>query len=401
MNILVMMDTFKGSLGSLEAGAIVRDVLLNSWAAAEISVLPIADGGEGTLSVFQELGGGTLETCRVQDPLGRLIEASYLLNGKSAIIEMATASGLSALTIKERNPFMATSHGTGQMIRHAMSLGVRDFIVTIGGSATNDLGFGMLQALGAVFYDSQSPIARITPSVFQTLVAIDFKPLEALLEGCQFEVLCDVQNPLLGDQGATNIFAPQKGATSQDLPQLEAGMEVAARFVDAYAGEAVSRRPGAGAAGGMGAALSGILKARLKPGIEVILNHPSFQDRLRTCDFIITGEGRLDHQTLSGKVVLGIAAQAKKLNKPVLVIAGSLQDQPLALYDLGVSAMMSTIQKATDSEEAMAHARENLKNCVYQTVQLLRLGSRLGPLMNSADAASDRGELGREKPQRE
>lgn len=390
MRILIATDSHKGCLSSLIAGLTLKEALGTQLPEADIEVLPIADGGEGTLEAYQHLLGGERVTVTVEGPLGDPVAADYLRIGSLAVIEMARASGLPLVPINQRQPLLSNTLGTGQLMAHAIQAGARSLLLGIGGSATNDAGFGMLAALGAEFYSAEGPIERILPTDFPKLTQIKIEPLKALLAGIEITVLCDVDNPLLGPRGATYVYGPQKGLTQEMLPVVEGYMTYAARWLDQLSvqdncnlmGKFVSTLPGAGAAGGLGAVLCGICGGRLTSGIDAMLHLSGFTERLRAVDLVVTGEGQIDAQSAQGKVVSGIAKACIHSGVPVLAIGGSVLSGAEDLYDYGISAMASAIKSATTVETAMAQARESLYQCGIDTARLIRLGISLSEKAN-------------------
>lgn len=390
MRILIATDSHKGCLSSLTAGFTLEEAFGTQFPEAAIEVLPIADGGEGTLEAYRHLLGGALVPVTVQGPRGDLVTATYLRSGTMAVIEMSKASGLPLLSVADRQPLKTNTYGTGQLIAHAIQDGARSLLLGIGGSATNDAGFGMLQALGAEFYTAEGPIERILPADFPKLTQINIEPLIALLQGIEITVLCDVDNPLLGPRGATYVYGPQKGLTQELLPVVEDYMTYAAQWLDQLSvqcnrdlmGRPVSTLAGAGAAGGLGAALCGICGGGLTSGIDAMLQLSGFTERLRGVDLVVTGEGQIDAQSARGKVVSGIAKACASSGVPVLAIGGSVLPGAEELYDYGIGAMASAIKSATTVETAMAQARDSLYQCGIDTARILRLGISLSEEAN-------------------
>lgn len=326
--VIVAIDSFKGCLSSIEAGEAVALGIRQACPAAETEVIPVADGGEGLLEVLVENSGGRLVKCRVHDPLMRETDACFGLSGdgQTAFVEMARASGLPLLTPKERDPLRATTYGTGELVREALQLGCRQVLIGLGGSATNDAGLGMLQALGYRFLDDQGNGIGLGGQALLRIVHIDDSHVMPEVQTTIFTAACDVRNPLYGPEGAAQIFAPQKGATPQMVATLDEGLRNLAQVIYKYNKVEIGSLPGAGAAGGMGGGLHALLGATLRPGISLVLDMAGFNRRLSDADLVITGEGRADRQTLMGKVPAGILNLASQQNIPVALLAGQVED---------------------------------------------------------------------------
>lgn len=326
MKIVVVSDSFKGSLSSREvAEAAVRGIR-QVLPICELVGVNVADGGEGTVDAVVEALGGKIVTATVSDPLGRSVPARYGITGKTAIIEMAAASGLTLLTNEERNPWVTSTYGTGEMIMDAIKRGCRDFLVGIGGSATNDAGTGMLQALGYRFYDTDGQeITDCCGGRLQDVVRIDNSGVTEAVNQCRFTVACDVDTPFCGSEGAAYVFAPQKGADAAMVAKLDAGMASFAKVMEKVYGVDVTSMSGAGAAGGMGGGFRAMLNATLKRGIDMVLDAIGFDSIIQGADLIITGEGRIDNQTVKGKVASGVLQRAKAQGVPVVAIGGSVE----------------------------------------------------------------------------
>lgn len=295
MKIVIAMDSFKGSLSSTDAGKAAATGILRAFPAAEITVFPVADGGEGTVDALVSGLNSSYRTVTVSDPLGRSIKAQYgILPKRTAVIEMAAASGLPLLSESERNPMMTTTYGFGEMIADAVHQGCRSFILGIGGSATNDCGIGCLQALGFGFYDKNGKPVSYGAKGLSEIHSITFDRMMPELWDCQFHVACDVTNPLCGENGCSKVFAPQKGADSIMVEEMEQSMQRFAAMVKEYDPNSDADLPGSGAAGGLGFALRTFLNAELKPGIDVVINQTGIEAAIRNADVVVTGEGRLD-----------------------------------------------------------------------------------------------------------
>lgn len=321
--IIAAFDSFKGSLTSREAGEAFRRGFMAERPDAEVEVLAIADGGEGMAEAISEGVGGEMVSVVVSDPLGRKIEARYALinEGTTAVIAMSSASGLTLLKPEERNPLIASTFGTGELIVDALERGCREIIMGLGGSATNDCGVGMLRALGYRFYDGRGEELRDTISILERVKSISTAERHPLLMGVKFTAAVDVDNPLYGAQGAAHIFAPQKGASPEMVERLDKALRHYAEVMDAEAAEVA----GAGAAGGMGYALHTMLGARMRPGIEIVLALLDFERRAQGASLVVTGEGSIDAQTLHGKAPAGVLAAAQRLGIPVVALGGRVE----------------------------------------------------------------------------
>lgn len=326
MKIVIASDSFKGSLTSAEvAQAATRGIKAN-YPDCEVVAVHVADGGEGTVEAVVEALGGEIITANVSDPLGRPITARYGMVGDKAIIEMAAASGLTLLRPDERNPWLTSTHGTGELIIDAIQRGCRQFLIGIGGSATNDAGTGMLQALGVRFYNADNQeITDCCGGRLHEIARIDDSEVAESVRQSQFTVACDVDTPFCGREGATVVFAPQKGADTHMVQQLEKGMASLAKVIENKYHIPIASMAGAGAAGGMGGALHAFLNATLKRGIDMVLDAIDFDTIIQGADLIITGEGKIDHQTAKGKTAKGILARAKVQDIPVIAIGGSVE----------------------------------------------------------------------------
>ncbi len=376
MRILIAADSFKDALS---AGAVCKSIARGLHAAlpgAELIEFPLADGGEGTTEALAyHLGGQQVETT-VQDPLGRPVRARYLKNQEKgfAYIEMAEAAGLDLLSSAERNPLPASTFGVGELILHAVREGAMHILLAIGGSATNDAGTGMAAALGFRFMDAGGN--PLTPSG-QNLILMHemFPPESPLPPGLMVEVLCDVRNPLCGPDGAAFIYGPQKGANPGEVRFLDEGLKNIAGIFERYSGHAVAAVPGAGAAGGMGAGAIVFLNAVLKPGAETILGLCKFEDALKETDLLITGEGRLDDQTLNGKLIQILCNKAQNWNVPVIALCGAVEMKQENRNLLpGLAAAFSISQKPQSLEEALAKTGQNLETTAWNVGKLIGLG---------------------------
>lgn len=326
MKIVIASDSFKGSLTSTEVAYGAEQGIRQVHADAEVVSVNVADGGEGTVEAIVEALGGEIVMTDVHDPLGRIITARYGITGDTAIIEMAAASGLPLLTPEERNPWLTSTQGTGDMILDAISRGCRRFLVGIGGSATNDAGTGMLQALGFRFYDVNNQLIESgCGGMLQDIVRIDDSQVPQSVRDSQFIVACDVDTPFCGPEGAAPVFAPQKGADAEMVARLDAGMASFAEVIAATYGLNIVPIAGTGAAGGMGGAFYAFLQANLKKGIDMVLDAIHFNTIIQGADLVITGEGKIDFQTAKGKTAAGVLARAKQQHIPVIAIGGCVE----------------------------------------------------------------------------
>ncbi|WP_455585008.1 glycerate kinase family protein [Bacteroides sp.] len=374
--IVIASDSFKGSLSSLQVADAIEEGIYIELPEVQVIKIPVADGGEGTMQTLVDALHGDYVSCRVKDPLMRDITSSYGIvqrKGEStAIIDMASASGITLLSEQERNPLITTTYGTGQLIADAHSRGCRHFIIGIGGSATNDAGKGMLEALGYRFLDADGK--RLAPGgeSLNKLSFIDVSEADKVRSDSEFTIICDVCNPLFGAQGAAHVFAPQKGASPKDVEILDGGLRKFADCVKSQLGVDMAYIPGSGAAGGLGAAFIAFFNATLKPGIDTILEAQHFEDSISDADLIITGEGKVDEQTLMGKVPQGVLALAQKQNVPVVVLSGAVENRQAltAAGFLSVFCIQSSaipLCKALEAEVAI----ENLRQTTSQIVRLL------------------------------
>ncbi|WP_428636745.1 glycerate kinase [Shewanella sp.] len=380
MKIVIAPDSYKESLSAMEVATEIARGFKAVLPDAEYIKLPVADGGEGTVQSMVDATGGKLVNLKVTGPLGSQVDAHYGLLGQeiagqcTAVIEMASASGLHHVPPAQRDPLITTSYGTGELICHALNNGVTHLILGLGGSATNDGGAGMLQALGVHLLDGQgTPLAPGGAALIE-LASIDLSGLHPRLNQVQIEVACDVNNPLCGEKGASAIFGPQKGADEIMVARLDKAL---AHFADItqLAGLTECREvPGAGAAGGMGFAMLAYLKAKLRPGIDIVMQTVKLSEQLKGADLVITGEGRLDSQTLHGKTPMGVTREANKQGIPVIAIAGCVSDDANILLEHGIEAIFSVTPRAMALEQVLASASDNLYHCAVNIARLYRLG---------------------------
>ncbi len=332
--------------------------ILSQLPSAQIVKLPLADGGEGTVATLVEATDGTIHKKRVTGPLGTLVEAEFgiLGDGDTAVIEMAAASGLPLVPASQRNPLHTTTYGTGELVDAALDLGVKHLVIGIGGSATNDCGTGMAQALGVQFFRKQGLITEpMTGSLMANVTSIDINGLDKRLASCEIRVACDVDNPLLGERGAARVYSPQKGATPEIVETLKKNT---AHIIDVIEAEtrAVRNTPGAGAAGGLGAGMMAFLNASLDSGIETVLDACQFDERIQGADLILTGEGRVDEQSAMGKTIHGVVKRASQQGIPVIAIGGTVHKSAELLYEQGLLSMFSICPKPMTLDEALVEA---------------------------------------------
>jgi glycerate kinase len=381
VRILACPNAFKGSLTAGQAAAAIAEGAARASGAGirfETRCLPLADGGDGTLETLVEATGGTLFSATVTDPIGRPVQALWgRLGGAqsdTAVIEMAQASGLRLLRSEERDPLHTTTYGTGELMRIAVEAGCRTLLVGIGGSATNDGGAGMAQALGIHLRDAAGRALPPGGAALARLAQIDGSGF-LLPEGTRVRVACDVDNPLCGPEGASAIYGPQKGATPENIVALDAALAHYARILREQWGVEVADAPGAGAAGGLGAGLLAFCQAEMHPGTDLVLDATGFDTEVRACQLVVTGEGRLDGQTVRGKVVAGVARRAQQAGVPVVALAGSLAEGAEdALNAAGLAAAFSIVEGPTTVERAMQNAYRLVAGASYRIARLVRVG---------------------------
>ena len=380
MKIVIAPDSYKESLSALEVATQIELGFKEIFPDAEYVKVPMADGGEGTVQAMVEATQGRTVEVEVTDPLGQRITGFYGLtgDGRTAMIEMAAASGLALVPPAQRNPNVTTSYGTGELIIAALDAGARHLILGIGGSATNDGGAGMLQALGVQLLDAQGVELARGGAPLALLARIDMTGLDKRLAECQIEVACDVDNPLTGERGASAIFGPQKGATPEMVQSLDAGLKHFAAIIQRDLGVAVDAVAGAGAAGGMGAAMMAFLKGQLRPGCEIIARAVGLEAAVRDADLVITGEGRIDQQTIFGKTPFGVATVAKQFGKPVIGIAGGLGANAQVVHEYGIDAIFSVLSRICTLQDALAEAEHNVRSSARNIAAVLAMGQRMG-----------------------
>ncbi|ABQ98002.1 MULTISPECIES: glycerate kinase [Haemophilus] len=373
MKFVIAPDSFKESLTALEVATAIETGFKRVFPDADYVKLPMADGGEGTVQSLVDATQGKLIECEVTAPLGDKVKSFFGLSGdgKTAIIEMAAASGLHLVPPEKRNPLLTTSYGTGELIKLALDLGVESFILGIGGSATNDGGVGMLQALGMQCLDSQDKPIGFGGAELANIVKIDVQQLDPRLQQVHIEVACDVNNPLCGECGASAIFGPQKGATPEMVKQLDAALSHFAEIAERDCGKQIRDQAGAGAAGGMGGGLLLLPSVQLKAGIQIVLDRLHLIDYVKDADVVITGEGRIDAQSIMGKTPIGVARTAKQFNKPVIAIAGCLREDYDVVFDHGIDAVFPIIHQLSDLSDILKQGEQNLISTAQNVARVL------------------------------
>ncbi|MGL3999631.1 glycerate kinase [Pantoea eucalypti] len=375
MKIVIAPDSYKESLSALDVASAIEAGFRDIFPDAHYVKIPVADGGEGTVEAMVAATKGKIVRLKVTGPLGTQVDAFYGLSGdeSTAYIEMAAASGLEQVPAAQRDPLITTSFGTGELIRHALDKGVGHIIIGIGGSATNDGGAGMMQALGVRLLDAQGGEIGHGGGALSALASIDIDALDARIHQCRIEVACDVSNPLTGKEGASAIFGPQKGATPALVQQLDQALVHYAAIIHRDLDIDVLPIPGGGAAGGMGAALHAFCRAELRRGIEIVTEALGLADQVKDADLVITGEGRIDSQSINGKVPIGVASVAKRFNKPVIGIAGSLTADVGVVHQHGIDAVFSVLYTICSLDEALASAGKNVEMTARNVAATLKL----------------------------
>ncbi|MED3789187.1 glycerate kinase [Peribacillus frigoritolerans] len=374
MKILIAIDSFKGSISSTEGSEAIALGISDVYPEAEIVMLPLADGGEGTVEALVQSTKGQFIQKEVTGPLNEKVDAVYgiLGDGQTAVIEVAAACGLPLVPSDKRNPLVTTTYGVGELICDAIEKGCREFIIGLGGSATNDAGIGMLQALGFSFLDPYNQEVSVGGKELQNIDKVDVTNVHSMLKDCTFRVACDVNNLLYGTNGAAYIFAPQKGATEEMVKELDEGLEHFAQIALHELNIDIHHIAGAGAAGGLGAAFAGFLHAHLQSGIQLVLDVIEMEDKMRGVNFVITGEGKIDGQTSMGKAPLGIAQVAHKHHIPVIALAGGITEEISTLNELGITACFSIVNAPMSLKKAM-DSKVTFDNLRFTTRQLMQL----------------------------
>ena len=376
MKIVIAPDSYKESLSALDVACAIEDGFREVFPDAEYCKLPVADGGEGTVEAMVAATQGRVLEVEVTGPLGSPVPGFFGISGdgQCAFIEMAAASGLESVPIAKRNPLKTTSWGTGELIRHALDHGVSRIIIGLGGSATNDGGAGMVQALGATLLAADGQPIPPGGAGLEALAGIDISGLDSRLSGCQIDVACDVTNPLTGAEGASAVFGPQKGATPEMVAFLDRALAHYAACIQRDLGRDVLTLEGGGAAGGMGAALYAFCGATLRPGIEIVTEALHLDALVADASLVITGEGRMDSQTIHGKVPVGVAKVAKRYGIPVIGIAGSLTADVGVVHEHGLDAVFSVIYTICSLEDALENAQRNVQMAARNIAAVLKMG---------------------------
>ncbi|MFY0542641.1 glycerate kinase [Brevibacillus sp. H7] len=371
MNIVIAPDSFKGSVSAMEAAVAMEKGIKKCLPDAQTFLVPVADGGEGTMDSLVAATKGQKMEVTVVGPLHTQVKAEYgvLGDGKTCVIEMASASGLTLVPADLRNPMMTTTFGTGQLIKKALDEGYRQFILAIGGSATNDGGIGMLQALGLQLLDSTGKPVGFGGAEVQRIAVIDDSTWDTRIAEATFVIASDVQNPLIGPNGASRVFGPQKGATPEMVELLDRHLNHWADLVEAKTGVRLHDRPGAGAAGGIGGAFQAFFPAAMERGIDIVIRYTGLREVLQKADLVFTGEGQIDFQTASGKTPMGVAQEAQKAGIPTFVLAGSIGQGIEELYQYGIQSIHSIVNGPMTLEEAMERAPELLAQKAEQVLR--------------------------------
>ena len=377
MKVVIAPQSFKGSISALDAAKAMEEGVLRIVSDAETVLVPVADGGDGTLETLVEATGGDIRSVTVTGPIGKAVTAEWgaLGDGQTAVIEMARTSGLALLSLTEREPLRATTYGLGEVIREAFDAGFRSFIVGIGGSATNDGGAGMAQALGVRLLDETGENLPLGGAALADLRRIDISGLDKRAIGARFSVACDVSNPLTGPEGASAVYGPQKGATPDLVEQLDAALKNFARVVERDIGTSIDTVPGSGAAGGLGGGMMAFLEGSLRAGIDIVLDHVGLDEKLERADLVITGEGQLDFQTVYNKAPVGVAWRAKQRNIPVIAICGSLGKGFEDVHAEGIDAVASIICAPMTLDEASVRSGELIADAVAEAMRFMKVGS--------------------------
>lgn len=375
MKIVIAPDSFKESLTAMQAADAIEQGFKEVFPEAQYVKIPMADGGEGTVQSLVDATDGTIIRTKVTGPLGEPVEAFFGLfgDGTTAVIEMAAASGLHLVPPEKRNPLLTTTWGTGELIKAALDHGVTKIIIGIGGSATNDGGAGMVQALGGRLLTEAGRNIGYGGGSLDQLAAIDVSGLDPRLQQVHIEVACDVDNPLTGSRGAAAVFGPQKGATPDMVKLLDRNLSHYASLIEKELGKKVDEIPGAGAAGGLGAGLLAFLPVELNRGIEIVLKAAEFEKHVQDADLVITGEGRIDSQTVYGKTPMGVAKVAKKYQVPVIGIAGSVSDDSHVVHDHGIDAVFSIVPRTMPLSDALSNASPYLRQTARNVAALWNL----------------------------
>ncbi|URZ15064.1 glycerate kinase family protein [Clostridium felsineum] len=373
--VVLAPDSFKESMTAKEVCSAMEKGIKRVNDKVNCISVPMADGGEGTMQSLVDATGGKIYSIEAVGPLLNKVQAQYgiLGNGEVGVIEMASASGIHLVPLDKRNPLVTTTYGTGELIKACLDKGVKKILIGIGGSATNDGGAGAIKALGAKFLDEKGEDIGLGGGNLDKLSKIDLSQLDSRLNKVEIEVACDVSNPLCGENGASNIFGPQKGATKEIIEVLDKNLEHYAKIIKKQLNKDVMDVSGAGAAGGLGAGLVAFVDGKLKPGIELVIKYSLLEEKLKNCDFVLTGEGSIDYQTKFGKTPIGVAKLAKKYNKPVIALAGKVGSGIEDLYEEGIDSIFGIVRGAETLEKALKDGKENIEKASENVMRLINL----------------------------
>ncbi|KFN03514.1 glycerate kinase [Bacillus clarus] len=377
MKIVIASDSYKESLRAMEVCEAIEKGFTEIFPKANYVKVPIGDGGEGTVQSLVDTAGGEIISLYVTGPLGGLVEAFYGISQdkRTAFIEMSAASGLHHAPIEKRNPLIATTRGTGELILHALNQGVQHIILGLGGSATNDGGAGMLSALGVKFLNQKGEVIEPSGGTLHSIDSVNLYGLDSRLKNVKLEAACDVDNPLIGPMGASFVFAKQKGANIEMIEELDENLRHYSHILKKCFHIDVAEIRGAGAAGGMGAAVVAVLQGKLRKGIEIVLDYTNFDKHIQDADLVLTGEGRIDEQTAYGKAPVGVAMRAKHFHLPVIAIGGSLLPNYTTVYEKGIDAVFSVSASPMTLEEALESTKENIEITAKNIAAVWKLAS--------------------------
>jgi len=379
MKIIIAPQAFKGSISAIKVAEAMSEGALKMLPKAKIVICPVADGGDGTLETLVDISNGEINKCSVRNPMGKIIEAEWgaMGDGKTAVIEMARSSGLALLDPKKLNPLKASTYGLGELIQDALNKGFKKFIIGIGGSATNDAGAGMAQALGVKLLDDKG--VEIAPGGINlmNLSTIDMSGIDERILDSDFQIACDVTNPLTGPEGASEVYGPQKGATRKMIDDLDASLQHFNEIVIKTFNKDLSKVPGAGAAGGLGAGMIAFTDATLRTGIDIVLDAVELNEKIANADLVITGEGAMDFQTIYDKAPIGVAKIAKRYGIPTIGISGMLGKNYQIVHEHGIDAAVSIVTGPMTLPEASEKSYELISNSVSECLRLINIGFKI------------------------
>ncbi|MDU4938184.1 MAG: glycerate kinase [Clostridium sp.] len=377
MKFILAPDSFKESMTAKEACISMENGIRKVFKDATCIHVPMADGGEGTVDALIESTNGNLHEVEVTAPLGNKVKAKFgiLGDGKTAVIEMAEASGIHLVKLEDRNPLLTTTFGTGELIKHALDMNIERIIIGLGGSATNDGGVGMLQALGARFKGSNGKEISLGGGALKDLCEIDLSGFDKRIYDVKVEVACDVKNPLTGENGASFVFGAQKGGNKETLEELDSNLKHYAEVVKRDIGKEIDKVEGAGAAGGLGSALIGFCNGKLESGIDLVIKYSNLEEKVKGADYVFTGEGSIDFQTKFGKTPIGVAKIAKKYNIPVIAFGGRIGEGIDELYSLGIDSVIGITPGVISLDEALSKGKDNLEISAENVVRIINLKS--------------------------